>query len=109
MTELEPRLNEADAQKVLARAVELQAAQHAGTLSVSQVREIAAELLISESAVDQALMEHRGATNPATEHAPAPALRERGRTTHPFVLAMAAVGTALAFLLGTTVIVRLFS
>ena len=107
MTELEPRLNDADAQKVLARAAELQA-QRAGTLSVSQVREIAAELSISESAVDQALLEHRGATNPATESSPSPAPSERGRNTHPFVLAMAAVGSALAFLLGTAVIMRLF-
>ena len=107
MAELEPRLSEADAQKVLARATELQA-QRAGTLSVAQIREIAAELAISESAVDQALLEHRSAANSAQVSTAAPTPLTHSRGTHPFVLAMAAVGSGLAFLLGVTAIMRLF-
>ena len=109
MSELEPRLSEADAQKVLARASELQA-QRAGTLSVTQLREIAAEMSIPESAIDQALREFRGLgaasqASVATSTINAPKAR---RGPHPVLLATAAVGTAMAFLLGTIVVLRLF-
>lgn len=51
MTDLDPRLTDENAQKVLARALELQA-HSAGALTVAQIREIASELSIPESAVD---------------------------------------------------------
>ena len=105
MSELEPRLSEADVQKVLARASELQA-ERAGTLSVTQLREIAAEMSIPESVVDQALQEFRG--NVTERQAPTRTLEERRRNPHPIVLATAAVGAAMAFLLGTVMIMRLF-
>ena len=54
MTNLDSRLSDQDAQRVLARALELQA-QGAEALTVVQVREIASDLAIPESAVDQAL------------------------------------------------------
>lgn len=57
MSDRDPRLKDEEAQRVLARALELQS-QGAETLSIAQVRQIAAELAIPETAVDQALSEH---------------------------------------------------
>jgi len=109
MTELEPRLTEADAQKVIARAAELQA-ERAGTLSMAQLREIAAELSIPESAVDQALLEFRRGGSP-NQQALALSVAAPGndrRDRNPFVLAMAFVGTALALLIVASMAIRLF-
>jgi hypothetical protein len=53
ITDLDPRLTDEDAPKVTARAREIQT-QRAGALTVTQIREIASELSIPESAVDQA-------------------------------------------------------
>ena len=109
MTELEPRLNDSDAQRVLARALELQA-HHAGTLSVTQVREIAAEMSIPESAVDQALAEYRGtATIDAFPARPAATTFWKRRVpANPIVLAMAFIGTTLMLLIVASMAIRLF-
>ena len=110
MTELEPRLSEADAQKVIARAAELQA-ERAGTLSMAQLREIAAELSIPESAVDQALLEFRGGGSPNQQAPALPVAAAPGdhrRDRNPLVLAMAFVGTALALLIVASMAIRLF-
>lgn len=107
MTELEPRLSEADAQKVLARATELQA-QRDGTLSVAQLREIATELSIPASAVDEALLEFRGAGSANQVQQAAQTSAARRRNPSPLLLAMAAVGSAFAFLVAISVAMRLF-
>lgn len=107
MSELEPRLSEADAQKVLARASELQA-QGAGTLSVTQLREIATEMSIPDSAFDQAMLEFRRTTLQAPIAAAATPAREPRRGPHPVLLATAALGTTVAALLGTIIVLRMF-
>ena len=104
MTDLDRRLTDENAQKVLARALELQA-QSAGALTVAQIREIASELSIPESAVDQALAEYRiaGAAelSPRTDAAAAP-------TSRPVVISLALVGGAVVVLTILYVIMRLF-
>ena len=111
MKDLEPRLTDENAQKVLARALELQA-QSAGALTVAQIREIASELSIPESAVDQALLEYRTAgaaeLSPHTDAAAAPTSWRRKRSARPVVISLALVGGAVVLLTILYVIMRLF-
>jgi len=107
MTDPDPRLTEEHAQKVLARALELQA-QSPGTLTVTQIREIASELSIPESAVDQALSEYRAAgadqlsTRTDAAGAPTP------RSARPVVIALALVGGAVVLLTILYIVMRFF-
>jgi hypothetical protein len=111
MTDLDLRLTDENAQKVLARALELQA-QRAGALTVAQIREIASELSIPESAVDQALSEYRTAgaaeLSPPTDAAAAPTSRRRHRSARLLVIALAWVGGAVVLLTILLFIMRLF-
>jgi hypothetical protein len=111
MPDLDPRLTDENAQKVLARALELQA-QSAGALTEAQIREIASELSIPETAVDQALAEYRttGAAelSPRTDAAAAPIFRRRHRSARPVVISLALVGGAVMFLTILYIIMRLF-
>lgn len=109
MTDREPRLTDENAQKVLARALELQA-QSAGTLTVAQIREIAAELSIPESAVDQALSEYRtaGATELSPRTDAAVALAARHRPARPVVISLALLGGAVVLLTILYIVMRLF-
>ena len=111
MTNLDSRLSDQDAQRVLARALELQA-QGAEALTVVQVREIASDLAIPESAVDEALSEHRRA---AAARSSGLAVSAGGRTlpehrgrARALMLTMAVVGSAFALLIVAYVIGRLF-
>lgn len=110
MTDLDPRLTDESAQKVLARALELQAHNAAG-LTVAEIREIAAELAIPEHAVDQALAEYRSAG--AAGLSPRPDAAEaftsvRRQPARPVVIALASVGGAFLLLTIFFVIMRLF-
>jgi len=96
MTDLDPRLTDDNAQRVLARALELQA-QNARALTVAQIREIATELSIPESAVDQALAEYRGVASDTTQQ---PARR--------VVISLAWVGVAFVALTIFFFVMRLF-
>ena len=111
MKDLEPRLTDENAQKVLARALELQA-QSAGALTVAQIREIASELSIPESAVDQALSEYRtagaGELSPRTDAAATATSRRRHRSAGPVVISLALVGGAVVLLTILYIIMRLF-
>jgi hypothetical protein len=108
MADLELRLGDADVQKVLARALELQA-QGAAALTVAQIREIASDLAIPESAVDQALSEYRAAATAGlpAEPSAAPSVRARRRVGRMLMLSMAVVGTVFVFLILVTFIMRL--
>jgi hypothetical protein len=112
MSDLEPRLTNEDAQRVIARALELQT-QSADALTMTQVRQIASELSIPESAVDQALSEHRAApqaveTAARSGTAPtAPSSRER-HGARPLMMSMAVVGGAFILLSAVYVVLRLF-
>jgi len=111
MADLESRLNDADAQKVLARALELQA-QHAASLTVAQVRGIAAEMSIPESAVDQALSEYRAAgaaalLPPHSDPAAAHSALERAGSSRRLVTAMAVLGGFVVVLMFIFFLVRL--
>ena len=100
MADLDLRLSDVDVQKVIARALELQAI-NAQALTVAQIREIASELSIPESAVDQALSEHQAAAQ-AVPHADPPAARrswQRG---------LGWVGGAVVLLIVVSAIMRLF-
>ena len=93
MSDRDPRLKDEEAQRVLARALELQN-QGAETLTVGQVRQIAAELAIPESAVDQALSEHLAAAA-LSSAAPRAALTPSYWARHRVALAvMGVVGVA---------------
>jgi hypothetical protein len=111
MTELDPRLTDENAQKVLARALELQA-QSAGGLTVAQIREIGSELSIPESAVDQALSEYRTAgaaeLSARTDVAAAPTALTRHRSARPVVISLALVGGAVLLLTILFIVMRLF-
>jgi hypothetical protein len=111
MTDLEPRLTDENAQKVLVRALELQA-QSAGALTVAQIREIASELSIPESAVDQALSEYRmagAAELPVrTDAAAAPTFLRRHRSARLVVISLALLGGAVALLTVFYIVLRLF-
>lgn len=101
MTDLDSRLSDADVQKVIARALELQAI-NAQALTVAQIREIASELSIPESAVDQALSEHHAAIaqpDPATA---------RGRIGRRAMISARWVGGALVLLVVASIIMRIF-
>lgn len=116
MTEFDPRLTDEDAQKVIARALELQT-QSADALTVTQIREIASELSIPESAVDQALAEYRaaGVAVPPSARADAAATdtswsdRRGGRRLMVALAgALAVVGGAFVLPIARSVISRLF-
>ena len=104
MTELEPRLSDEAAQKVLARALELQA-EGAGALTVSQIREIAADLAIPASAVDQALSEYRAAA--ASPPGTASASLGRRQGARVLMLSMGLVGTVTVLLILGSFLFRL--
>ena len=110
MTDRDPGLNEEDAQKVLARALELQA-QGAEALAVAQIREIASDLAIPESAVDQALSEYRAAAVVGASRLPAPtaapSIWQRHRVARLLMLSMGLVGSAFVLLIVVSIIMRL--
>lgn len=107
----DPRLTDEEAQKVIARALELQT-QSAGALSVTQIREIASELSIPDSAVDQALAEYRasGAAAASAHGDPAPtaasSIERRG--ARRLMVSLAVVGAAFVLLIVLSAISRLF-
>jgi len=109
MTDLDPRLTDEDAQKVLARALELQT-QGAGALSMAQIREIASELSIPPSAVDQALSEYQAAAtaegSARAAGAVEPTSRSRNRSARMVLLSLAVVGGAFVLLMILTMIMR---
>jgi hypothetical protein len=108
MTKLDPKLTDEDAQKVIARALELQA-QNATALTVTQVREIASDLSIPQSAVDQALAEYRAAAGNAEADARASvsvAPPRRNRLRRVIVLSLASVGGAFVLFMILTMIAR---
>ena len=110
MTDPDPRLTDESAQKVLARALELQA-HSTGGLTVAQIREIASELSIPASAVDQALAEYRsagGADVSSRTAAVASTPAARRQSARPAVIALAAVGGAFLLLTIFFVIMRIF-
>jgi len=106
-----PRLSDEDAQKVIARALEIQT-QNDGTLTVTQIREIASELSIPESAVDQALAEyHAAGLTAASAHADAAStgtfsIERRG--SHRGMVRLALVGGAFVLVILFSLISRLF-
>jgi transcription initiation factor TFIIIB Brf1 subunit/transcription initiation factor TFIIB len=111
MTEFDPKLTDEDAQNVLARAIELQA-ESAGALTVAQIREIASELSIPESAVDQALSEYQAAAatagvTPRTAGAVAPTSPIGNRAARVALLSAAVVGGAFVLLTILSLITRL--
>jgi ferric-dicitrate binding protein FerR (iron transport regulator) len=110
MTDSDPRLSEEETQKVIERALALQS-EDAGTLTETQIREIAAELAIPESMLEQALAEHRAASAappPATSDAAvADKLSRRRRTTRTLMLLFAFVGVAVALVVVLSLITRL--
>lgn len=109
MTDNDRKLSDADAQKVLARALDLQA-RGTDFLTVAQVREIAKELAIPDSALDQALAELRttadAATSLRTATAPADSHKPR-RASRALTLALALVGGAAVLLLILTMAIRI--
>jgi hypothetical protein len=110
MSDLDTRLNDADVQKVIARALELQA-NSAQALTVAQVREIASDLAIPESAVDQALAEHRAAAVPAptgTDATAAPSFWARNRLARRLMIPLGVTGGALVLFIVASIILRLF-
>jgi hypothetical protein len=110
MTDLDRGLNDEDVQKVLARALELQA-QRSEVLTVAQIREIASDLAIPESAVDQALSEYRGAAVARASGTPATTAVQsfpgRRRAARLLMVSMGVVGSALTLLLVVSLIIRL--
>jgi hypothetical protein len=80
---------------VLTRALELQA-QGADTLTVAQIRQIAADLSIPESAVDQALSEHRAGAAPVSSVpiAMTPSYWKRHRLARMVMVSIGVVGGA---------------
>jgi hypothetical protein len=111
MTDQDSPLSEENAQKVLARALELQA-QRAGALTVAQIHEIASELSIPETAVNQAITEYRAASAaglaPLSGTADVPATRGRRQSARPVVMTLAIVGGAMVILMLLFFIMRLF-
>jgi len=113
MTDFEMRLAEEDVQKVLARALELEA-QSAQGLTVAQIRALASELAIPESAVDQALSEHRQAAATrsallsASTAATAVLQRHRDPRMRMVMLSVGIAGGALLLLVILSAMLRLF-
>jgi hypothetical protein len=101
----DPTLSDDDAQRVLSRALELQA-QATGRLTVAQIREIASELSIPESAVNQALSEYRAAAAVHPTHGTdtSTPIWTRHRVVRRFVISTAVVGSVVVVL----TILRLF-
>jgi hypothetical protein len=83
-------LDEKAVRQVLARAVELER-QGGGALTETQVRDIARELSIPESAIEQALAEHRSSA------AVQPPARRRWRPGLAVMVVCAIAVLALAF------------
>ena len=109
MSDDDPKLSDADAQKVLARALDLQS-RGADLLTVAQVREIAKELAIPDSAVNQALAEFRSAAGAeaATRPAATPARSgERRRVARLLTLSLAVLGGTVILLLILTIAIRI--
>ena len=107
----DPRLSEEETQKVIERALALQS-EEAGTLTESQIREIAADLAIPESLLEQALAEHRAATASAvsasaSEAAAAGQLWRGRRTARTLMLMFAFVGVAFVLVIVLSFITRL--
>lgn len=111
MTDPHPSLTGENAQKVLARALELEA-QSTGALTVTQIREIASELSIPATALDQALAEYGAADAAAVpSRAGATAVtasRQRHRSARRIVISLAFVGGAVVLLTILTIVMRLF-
>jgi hypothetical protein len=109
MTHADPRLSEDAAQKVLARALELQT-QSAGALTVAQIRQIASDLAIPESAVDQALSEYRASTAAAVSSpsGPAPVATSERRIARALMITMAVVGGTISLLTIIAIVWRFF-
>ena len=111
MTDRELNLTDESAQTVLARALELQA-QSAGALTVVQIRDIASELSIPESAVNQALSEYRTAhaaeLAARTDSAATPTTPRRHWSARPVVIALAVLGGTVALLAIFFLVMRLF-
>ena len=113
MTDREMRLAEEDAQKVLARALELEA-QSAQGLTVAQIRALASELAIPESAVDQALSEYReaaaarSALQSASTAAAAVLQRHRDPRMRMVMLSVGVAGGSVLLLVILSMMVRLF-
>ena len=113
MTDREMRLAEEDAQKVLARALELEA-QSAQGLTVAQIRALASELAIPESAVDQALAEYREAAAARSVSLSVSTAattfweRHRDPRMHMVMLSVGVAGGALLLLVILSMMVRLF-
>ena len=105
MAESDSRLTDEDAQKVIARALELEA-QSADALTVTQIREIASELSIPASAVDQALSEYHaaGADGPPSVRAAAATTDMTWRDRRVRSRVMVAVAGALAVVGGAFVL-----
>jgi hypothetical protein len=108
MPDLDPRLNEADVQKVIARALELQAAQAQGT-TIAEIREIASELAIPEAAIDQAVSEYRAGdvSTPRTDRRTTPDFSARSRIGRRLMMSIGVLGGALFLLIVLSIIVRL--
>ena len=108
MSDSEARLNDADLQKVVARALELQE-KNEQALTVAQIRELASELAIPESAIDQALLEYRdrAAQPPSSIDATAaPSFWARSRLVRSLVISLGVVGGALVLLIVVSIVMR---
>ena len=111
MTDSDLRLSEEETQEVIQRALALQS-EEADALTETQIREIAADLAIPESLLEQALAEHRAATASAaptttSEAAAAGKLWRRRRTTRTLMLCFAFAGVAFALVVVLSLITRL--
>jgi ferric-dicitrate binding protein FerR (iron transport regulator) len=111
VADLDPRLSEENVQKVIERALALQS-ETADALTETQVREIAAELAIPESMLEQALAELRAATASAapttmSEAAAAGKPWRRRRTSRTLMLLFAFAGVAFALVVLLSLITRL--
>jgi hypothetical protein len=108
MSDRESRLGDEDVQKVLARALELQG-EESQALTIAQVREIASDLAIPESAVDRALSEYRDAAadRSSTSSAAPAAWERRRRGARILMLSVGVVGSAFVLLVVVSIIMRL--
>jgi hypothetical protein len=88
-------LDENAVRQVLARAIELER-QRSGTLTETQVREIARDLAIPTAAIDQALAEYRNGADNRVAVLP-PSRQWPSRLVLGVMVGIALVGLALAF------------
>ena len=98
----DPRLSEEETQKVIERALALQS-EEAGTLTESQIREIAADLAIPESLLATA----SAVSASASEAAAAGQLWRGRRTARTLMLMFAFVGVAFVLVIVLSFITRL--